>query len=342
MRHPDTLPREPNDVRGVAAVLVVIAVLGGCADSQPARTASPAATTAVSDAPVATLATEIPSTPSPVGTEVAVPAVFEVTSHKSGDIVSTSTVTISGVASPGAEIVQDISFAPDERTTAGPDGTWAIVVTLDQGPNTLRFRVGDEKSTTKELTLTYAVSAAVLATPAAATPPPATPPAATPAPATPRAATPTPATPVAAFGLAHGNLGRSDLLEVFFATEGFTFEDSPLTDGTQRRLGMSDVALVELYGTPAVREVTISAPLLLSGPDASTYAANLGRYVGGVIGFADGSKSAAITKWLQGLMEASGGLEDVDKTKTFGKLKVHFRWDATVLGFAFLDFTVSK
>ncbi len=295
-----------------AAVLLLVTTLGGCARSQPAATEPPATPSSAASSAPSTAST------SPDATELA----FAITSHHPGDTVSTPTVTVSGVASPGAEVVQDISFAPDERTTAAADGSWAISVTLDEGPNTLRFRVGDDRSTEEELTLTYAPPVAIEVTPGVVTP--------------------VPATPVAEFGLAHGSLGSSDLLEAYFTTEGFAFEDSPLTDGTQRRLGTSGVAFIELYGTPALTEVTVSAPLLLTGPDASTYASNLGRYLGAVIGSADGSKSTAITKWLQGLMKASGGLEDVDKTKTFGKLTVRFNWDATVLGMAFVDFTVAK
>ena len=41
-------------------------------------------------------------------------------------------------------------------------------------------------------------------------------------------------------------------------------------------------------------------------------------------------------------MQASGGHEDVDKTRTFGKLKVRFNGDATVLVLAFLDLTVAR
>ena len=71
-----------------------------------------------------------------------------------GAIVATETITVSGTAPEGTRIVRDISLAPDDETTA-TGGTWAIPVKLSEGSNVLVFRVGDDKTTTVRLTVTY-------------------------------------------------------------------------------------------------------------------------------------------------------------------------------------------
>jgi hypothetical protein len=114
-----------------------------------------------------------------------------------GTTVTTDRVTVSGIAPAGSRIVQDISWAPDQDTTADQSGRWSMFVSLKEGKNDLTFRVGDDKGSAQYLTLTYdphggLPSAAVA--PATGTPTPQPTVAPTPAPT----ATPTPiATPTA-------------------------------------------------------------------------------------------------------------------------------------------------
>lgn len=79
-----------------------------------------------------------------------------ITTPGDGEIVSTSTVNVRGTASPGAEIVQDISFSPDERTVTDADGEWSITVELDEGENELTFRIGDDEATAETITVIFA------------------------------------------------------------------------------------------------------------------------------------------------------------------------------------------
>lgn len=73
-----------------------------------------------------------------------------------GATVSTGTIAVRGRAAAGSRIVRDIANAPDQSTRAGPDGTWSMQVGLKKGVNTLHFRVGDEKATTRTLVVTFA------------------------------------------------------------------------------------------------------------------------------------------------------------------------------------------
>ncbi len=72
-----------------------------------------------------------------------------------GATVTTKTIVVRGTAPAGSRIVRDISNAPDQSTRAGADGTWSLKVTLKKGINALRFRVEDNKDTTRILSVVY-------------------------------------------------------------------------------------------------------------------------------------------------------------------------------------------
>jgi hypothetical protein len=93
---------------------------------------------------------------SPVGKPLATEAVGSLTisSPADGAVTDAATLTVTGTAPTAAEVVRDISFAPDDRVTA-TDGTWSMAVELDEGENELTFRVGDDESTEKTITVTY-------------------------------------------------------------------------------------------------------------------------------------------------------------------------------------------
>jgi micrococcal nuclease len=77
-------------------------------------------------------------------------------SPEDGATVTTKTIVVRGTAPGGSRIVRDITNTPDQSTRAGSDGTWSLKVTLKSGINNLRFRIGDEKATTRTLLVVYA------------------------------------------------------------------------------------------------------------------------------------------------------------------------------------------
>lgn len=77
-------------------------------------------------------------------------------SPEDGATVTTKTLVVRGTAPAGSRIVRDIANAPDRDTRAASDGTWSMTVTLKRGINDLRFRIGDEKATTRVLRVVYA------------------------------------------------------------------------------------------------------------------------------------------------------------------------------------------
>lgn len=72
-----------------------------------------------------------------------------------GAILTTKTIVVRGTAVPGVRIVRDISGGLDQSTRSALDGRWSLEVKLKSGLNTLRFRVEDEKATTRTLRLVY-------------------------------------------------------------------------------------------------------------------------------------------------------------------------------------------
>lgn len=93
---------------------------------------------------------------------VAVSASFAIVSPANGATVNVATINVVGTATPGARIVRDISFAADESTVTGTNGTWSFPITLTTGTNDLVFRVGDDMSTERHLLISL-----IAATPSA-------------------------------------------------------------------------------------------------------------------------------------------------------------------------------
>jgi hypothetical protein len=70
-------------------------------------------------------------------------------------VVGTKQVTVIGTAPPGLGITQDISLGLDRHTTADGTGHWAIQADLSEGENQLKFRIGDDGSTTQTIRVIY-------------------------------------------------------------------------------------------------------------------------------------------------------------------------------------------
>lgn len=76
-------------------------------------------------------------------------------SPEDGATVSSDSIQLRGTAPANAEIVQDISFASDRRTSAGGDGAWVLTVDLEVGENDITVRVGSDDATAKTIRITY-------------------------------------------------------------------------------------------------------------------------------------------------------------------------------------------
>ena len=72
-----------------------------------------------------------------------------------GATVDEHLVVVRGLARPGSVITRDIPFWFDDHTTADSAGRWSFAVSLTEGENVLTFRMGDDMSTARQLTLTY-------------------------------------------------------------------------------------------------------------------------------------------------------------------------------------------
>ena len=115
-------------------VLVVALALAGCFGSDPTPTPEPTPT----------------PTPAPTPAPILV-----ITSPEDGDVVQEPSVQVVGTAPAGAEIIQDLPFFADRRTSADEQGDWVLTVDLDEGDNDLVFRIGDDQATTKTLRIVY-------------------------------------------------------------------------------------------------------------------------------------------------------------------------------------------
>jgi hypothetical protein len=270
-----------------------------------------------------------------------------ITSHNDGDTVTTPLIAIQGSAPPNAPITRDIAMARDAHTQADATGHWTMPVSLKEGNNSLTFRVGDDKSTAHTIHVTYrklastphptgepsasAVKATVTpaATPVetavatstqtsteASSAPTGTPtpkPTATPTPKP--TATPTPK-PTAAPA---NNLGtRSDLQLMLSVASGYSWESSPLRDGTPRSQATSDDqhAVCGIIGPDdAVTRVYV---VFVVGD--ATGAFHAGAMLGILL---DEAQSGPAVTWAESqIASALTGSNEIDQQKTFGNRRV--------------------
>jgi hypothetical protein len=142
-------PRRMNPSLIVAALIVAGGLIGyGLLTRPNAATPSGVPTVDASGVPVsfAPGTTASPSAPI-VG--------MTVQSPRDGEQVFSQEVTVIGLAPPGTRITRDVSLRPDQHAVADSTGHWAIAISLDQGENTLVFRIGDDRSTEQRIRVTF-------------------------------------------------------------------------------------------------------------------------------------------------------------------------------------------
>lgn len=72
-----------------------------------------------------------------------------------GSVVSVPAVRVAGLASPGSTITWDRPWWFDDHTTADSAGYWSFAISLGLGDNVMTFRVGDDSSTARTITVRY-------------------------------------------------------------------------------------------------------------------------------------------------------------------------------------------
>jgi hypothetical protein len=97
-----------------------------------------------------------PAGPTLAPTSEAPPFGLLILSPIDGAVVASLQITVIGSAPAGITVVHDVPMWLDSRTTADGTGHWAMTVDLNKGENRLKFRLGDDKSTAKEIRVTYA------------------------------------------------------------------------------------------------------------------------------------------------------------------------------------------
>jgi hypothetical protein len=145
---------------GLVVLLVVVAaawVTGLGPFSPRGGSGTPAGGGASNPAPTSPFLPAVTAQPSfiPSAGLTAPPVGLTILSPADGAVVGAREVTVIGTAPAGLRITQDISFGFDRHATADGTGHWAIALELSEGDNELRFRIGDDPSTTQTLHVTY-------------------------------------------------------------------------------------------------------------------------------------------------------------------------------------------
>jgi hypothetical protein len=142
-RYVERASRAPSVVIGALIVFAGLVIFGLLMRPQPGN-----APASVPGGPVVPGASVVAGGPALiVGLTIESPA--------DGQVIATKDVTVIGLAPPGLGVTRDVSFGLDQHATADGTGHWAINVGLNEGENKLKFRIGDDHSTEKELRVTY-------------------------------------------------------------------------------------------------------------------------------------------------------------------------------------------
>lgn len=153
----------PSPSANPSAAQSLVADASGVADSPgvadtpgstlPTYSAPPTATPTPSPSPSPTpyVPPTLPPTPTPSPLPSPPVTGLIVVDPTDRSTVGSNTVTVHGLAQPGAPITQDVPMWFDNHTTADASGQWSFDVSLSQGWNAFKFRVGDDAAT--ELTI---------------------------------------------------------------------------------------------------------------------------------------------------------------------------------------------
>lgn len=146
------------------ALLVILLLLAGAwllgwgpfgrASGEPGPLTGAPTATATPSSPFLPAVTAQPSVSLPPGL-TAPPVGLTILSPADGSVVGAKHVTVIGTAPPGLVITQDISLGFDRHATADGTGHWAIDAELADGENDLKFRIGDDPSTTQSIRVIY-------------------------------------------------------------------------------------------------------------------------------------------------------------------------------------------
>ena len=161
---PATAPRRsfwrPLVGPGLIVLLVVVAaawVTGLGPFSPRGGSGAPTVDGTQNATPTSPFLPEVTSQPSfiPSPGLTAPPVGLRILSPADGAVVGAREVTVIGTAPAGLRITQDVSFGFDRHATADGTGHWAIALELSEGDNELKFRIGDDPSTTQTMHVTY-------------------------------------------------------------------------------------------------------------------------------------------------------------------------------------------
>jgi hypothetical protein len=125
---------------------------------------------------------------------------------------------------------------------------------------------------------------------------------------------------------------------LFESQYGINFTDSPLQDGTVRKLGRdaTHLVIVELTDDP-IRSLSVSGPIPGSGTGTD---ATIGNVLGAEAAVFDSPNG--LTDWLIAQMTAAGPGKDVDLHKRFGDVTARLQWFPTTLGYVTISMDLAS
>lgn len=155
---------------GSSPQVVIVAGASGSPASTPATTAasslssavlpSPSSTSRIVRASPTTAPSIVPETlrptqPRPTQPPPSQPAGLTIVFPTDGEVLRHGEFNVVGTGPPGATVTRDIPLWFDDHLIVRADGNWLMPVSLGEGENVLRFRIGDDRSTEWVVTVTF-------------------------------------------------------------------------------------------------------------------------------------------------------------------------------------------
>jgi len=97
----------------------------------------------------------VPRTLAPTTAPSGQPARLRIFFPIEGEVLADGQINVVGTAPGGATVTRDVPRWFDDHVTVQSDGSWLMPVSLGRGENVLRFRIGDDRSTERVLSVTY-------------------------------------------------------------------------------------------------------------------------------------------------------------------------------------------
>ncbi len=140
-----------QSVGGATSSPLIVAAASPSPNPVPTRSSATSVSPTAVPTPRLTPRPTLEPTPPP-----SLPIAFSIVFPTDGEVLHDRQFNVVGTGPAGATVTRDVPLWFDDHVTVQADGTWLMPVSLGEGSNTFRFRIGNERATERAISVTYA------------------------------------------------------------------------------------------------------------------------------------------------------------------------------------------